>query len=752
MTISRANYWLLPLLIAVSPALAQTTAAPVSRDASFAPVGSAAPVTIAPAAVPIASTAPIATTTPAAVVVAPVAAPAVVAAPITAAPVAVAPVAAPAIALPQLTTPVASVAPVVTTPAAVVTAPAVVAPAVVAPAVAVAPAASTSAPINIMPPATAPIASTVAAPVGSAVTAPATAAPVVVAPVGSGVAAPVGSAAPVIATIPAPVPVPTNTKPVEIAKPVETAPIGTIDPQSIGLSGPNEGGLGATMWKGMPRAFVDKLLPGLSLPTSSATLNSLARRMMLTTAAVPEGQGGNQSLTSMRIEKLVALGDAADAWKLASLAKPDQVDEIAWHAVAEAGLISPVREDVCAKLPDIVKAHTSAEWQKLTLICQLRAKDTKAAQLTIDLLHTQNVKDDVFFYIAEKDVMATGKQLPRQLTPMKPLTLALLRMTDLQLPGEVYTHADAPLIPELLQSRSHEEGARVGLAERSASRGLISASDLAAVYASVTFTPDALAAANSSPETGPRLHALLYQAALQEKSLQNRVNSVSKFIQFSDAALVNGPGAQVMVQMLGDIQSSDDTTHISGTIAHVYVLAGKGDKALEWLRAAKKNAVGLPPITVELQSFWPQAVLAGMESESDFTIDLGTWLDAYLKQGDPRSDGHAQRDQAANILLLLDAAGFTIPDEQWAKVMDTASFDRRVLPQPLLFERLRMAGTANRRGEAVLLATSLGSGNDVSILSTIESVRALKQVGLTADAALLAREAAANIMQPPQKM
>ena len=91
----------------------------------------------------------------------------------------------------------------------------------------------------------------------------------------------------------------------------------------------NDGGLGAGLWKGSPRLLVEQLIQALNLPTRSPTLNNLARLMLLTTASVPEGEANKtQSLAAMRIDKLVALGNAADAWRLAMLAKPEQMDDI----------------------------------------------------------------------------------------------------------------------------------------------------------------------------------------------------------------------------------------------------------------------------------------------------------------------------------------------------------------------------------------------------------------------------------------
>jgi hypothetical protein len=70
--------------------------------------------------------------------------------------------------------------------------------------------------------------------------------------------------------------------------PVDTAPLADISPEALGLLTVNDGGLGAAMWQGTPHALVERLLPALALPTTSAPLNRLAQRWLLSTAAPPD--------------------------------------------------------------------------------------------------------------------------------------------------------------------------------------------------------------------------------------------------------------------------------------------------------------------------------------------------------------------------------------------------------------------------------------------------------------------------------
>ncbi len=540
--------------------------------------------------------------------------------------------------------------------------------------------------------------------------------------------------------------------PISLGAPVESGALNEINPESIGLLAPKDGGLGYNLWKGTPRALLDRILPALELPTASPTLNALAQRFLLSTASAPEGTAiGNQSLTAMRADKLVRLGDATDAWKLALIAKPNQIDDITMRLVAEAALISPSSNDVCAALPDLMKTHTSVEWQKALFVCQARANDLKGAQLSLDILHAQSVKDDAFFALAEKNIMLPGKQLPRQLTPLKPLTLALLRQIDMPLREELYAHPDAALVPELLKTKAMDDNRRLELADRSAAHGLIDAATLAGVYQSVGFTPDMVGAAALSKETGARLRAILYQAASKDINPQNRAVDAVKFLQSMDAGELSGAVAQLLASIVDTLQPSPDFNASSDSMALIYILAGKPEKALAWIAIARTASIGMQGVATGLLNAWPLMVFSGLESDKDYARDLALWLDTTLKSPETKPgvvpDMRAARKMAASILMLLDAEGFAVPEDSWAKVTDAPEFEKRALPPPLLMDRLRAAGVTNRRGEAVLDSLiAVNAETEMQLATTLPIIRTLRLVGLTAEAANLAREQAAKIL------
>lgn len=552
---------------------------------------------------------------------------------------------------------------------------------------------------------------------------------------------------PVAPTIQEPVkptpPVP-PAKPVGIGAPVQSTVLNDIPPESVGLLSANEGGLGANLWRGTSHAFVDRLMPLVALPTFSPALNNLAARFLLTTAAAPEGAAyGSASLTSLRVQKLVELGRVVEAWNLAVISHPGQIDDAVLRQTAETMLLTPYANDICGKISDIIKNHTDSEWQKLLLVCQLRGKDYKAAQLTLDLLHSLNIKDDVFFDLAEKNILGGHKQLPHQLASLTPLTLALLRLIDLPLHDELFAHPDASLIPELLKTKAVNDKTRLELAVRAAQRGLITTTDLEEVYRSQVFQNLDL---STSIEKGPRLQAQSYQAALQEKDPSKKVMDIVRFLQSLEASSLSGVAPQVGIDLLADIKPSAEFAPVSDQIVLLYLLANKPDAALLWFNVARAVAPSQPNVATGLFNMWPLLVLAGLETDHDYARDLSIWMDDRLNANDARGNGHAIKTLTASLLLLLESNGFAVPAEQWARVMEAPVFEKQVEPPPLLLEQLRTAGTSNRRGESIMDALLISGTPDLSLSSKLDIIRALRLSGLNADAAAYTREVATGLI------
>ncbi len=540
---------------------------------------------------------------------------------------------------------------------------------------------------------------------------------------------------------------------VDLGAPVSAKPLAQIDPEAVGLLAQDSGGLGASLWKDTSRALVDKLLPALGLPTASPTLNDLARRLLLTTAAVPdvpESYKSDRSLTALRAEKLLALGDVQEAWKLIGLVDPSRIDAITLRLLTEAALVGPESGPVCEKIPGFMAANskgedTGLEWQKALIICKLRAKDDSAAQLGLDLLREQGAKDDVFLTLMNRNVLGGIKQLPRQLTPLRATNLAALRQLDLPLPPELYARPDAALIPELLLTKGKDDSARLALAERSAAKGLISAAQLAATYKSAIFTPEEIAGAFSNQEKTPRSRALTYQAVFHEQLPQKKIELAQKMLDGIDAEALTGGLVVLAAELVQDIAPSSDYNTVSAAMARLMALAGKTSQAQEWLKIVRGVTDRLPEIGKDYKKNWPLFVLSGLVPDGEYADGLKNWVEQTLAP-DEAASGRAQREKAGRVLLILAASGYAVPDALWTRVIEALPPSKQMVAAPILTERLNVAAEAGRKGETVLLSLLIATdGASAAPLSAVtDTLRALRQVGLKAEAMGLAREAIAG--------
>lgn len=578
-------------------------------------------------------------------------------------------------------------------------------------------------------------------------------------------AAPVPNPGPIVTTIPQTAPAaPETLQPVEPAKPVASKPLADVDPESVGLlSQPNDGGLGAALWGETPLALVTRLLPAVGLPTASPTLNDLAKRLLLTAAALPteakttkEGEKKPHTLLSIRVERLMALGAVSEAWKLASMADPKLIDSITMRLLVEAALLGPEGKEACEKVPSYIsqkdKDDVGEEWQKVLILCKLREGDQSAVQLGLDLLREQQAKDDLFLTLVTRNVLAGGKVLPRQLTPLRPINLAVLRRIDAPLPPELYARPDAVLIPELLQTKgTQEDKYRLALAERAAASGIISAKQLGEAYSSLNLNAQeasATAALADSVES-PRVRVALYQEAAREQDPQKRIIAVQRLLAQSTPRDLVGSLGVLAADLIKDVPPSSDYNLFSASAAQVMALAGKAEKAMSWLKIAQASRDRIPDVSKQYVQNWPFYALSGLVADGEYAKELRSWLDFAL--GDEgEATAREKREKAGRVLLVMSAAGFAVPDEAWLRVIEAMPATKQLAASPLLVERLKIAGQAKRKGETILLSLLVCNegASEIPVSAAADTIKALRQIGLVAESQAFARETVAGLMMP----
>lgn len=532
-------------------------------------------------------------------------------------------------------------------------------------------------------------------------------------------------------------------RPLNLGAPVATALLADVDPETIGLLAPEQGGLGASLWKDASRPLVDRLMPAIALPTASYTLNDLTRRMFLTTAAAPlpsaSGNEPKRSLMAQRLEGLMNLGAVRDAWKLFTLAEPSLVDPVTLTRLVEASLIGPESNKICEAVTGLMAQQSKQkemqlDWQKSLLICQLRAGDKKAVQLSLAMMKEQGASRDIFMQLLERNVLGGKKHLPRHLTPLRPTVLALLREHGRPLPSYLYKKPAAYLVPELVKAKATRSRERVALAERSAAKGVLMGKQLVEVYQDV-----ATEGKSKKKAKGLEIHrAKLYQAALHEELPQKKIELIQEYLKGLPKTYQVGVPGQIAADILETVPVASDYNSSALYMARMFAMTGRVDKAMLWLKLAKDVASRVESAKPAISQNWPVFVLAGMIPDGAYTDGLNAWLDITLTAG----GHHAQRDYAGRVLLILSAAGYSVPETAWQSVVEIAPPKKQNLPSPVIMERMHQVAKAGRRGETILLSLLLQAGEDKPSLSVmVDTVRALRLAGLKTEMLSLAREA-----------
>ncbi|HMA15012.1 MAG TPA: hypothetical protein VKP12_09525, partial [Kiloniellaceae bacterium] len=266
-----------------------------------------------------------------------------------------------------------------------------------------------------------------------------------------------------------------------------------VDPDSLGVLGPEDGGLGDDAWAGSDRAAAEALLSGLPGDLASPTLRGLAVRLLLSSARPPAaGPAGaaptvadavaaaqGSGFLRLRAERLYDLGALAGLNRL--LARVPQRVEDPWLAEARVdGLLLAGRDaEACAEVPaGLARYPQSFYWPKAQVYCQFVEGQTDQALLGVDLLREQAPDaDPAFFRLA--DALAAGSAGQAGDAALTPLTLAMLRHSGGGLPAAAVESAPPLLLHGIATLGGGDHAVHAGAVERLAELGALPGERLA---------------------------------------------------------------------------------------------------------------------------------------------------------------------------------------------------------------------------------------------------------------------------------
>lgn len=241
-----------------------------------------------------------------------------------------------------------------------------------------------------------------------------------------------GTAQPVtdapVTTAPAP-PTPAPQPAPPVPKPPAVAVSSLAAPDAFSTAG-RDTGVPASLWQGTSLKTVRTVLPLLATKTLSPAGATLARRVLATGAAGPQGAGENPELLAARTQALLAQGDPRAAAVILSRAPGvDRSPDLA-HAAAESALLAGDDARACAVAQSLGSGRDDIYWLRLRAYCQVLAGHADQAQLTFDLAQAQ-AKDPIFARLMGAKIAGAGD--PGAASLRNGLDVALSRSLGLDL-------------------------------------------------------------------------------------------------------------------------------------------------------------------------------------------------------------------------------------------------------------------------------------------------------------------------------
>lgn len=463
------------------------------------------------------------------------------------------------------------------------------------------------------------------------------------------------------------------------------------------------------VWRGVDAAALERLLAASPLPSPSPALATLIARA-LATGDPASGQG-----LALRIAALQRAGRVAEEVELLDRAVAAN-DPGALGRYALALLASGREDDACEVR---LGGAPGEEALLVPVYCAAARGDLPGAKLALQLARDGGAQVG----LAAAAISRLSKiSTPSPSSPKQIGVLDYLFLT-LGAPRPAAGLA-AKAEPELLFMLAHDPSTpvelRVASAERAASLNIIGGEDLARAYR------EAAQALPNTAQSGPALRARLFAAFESAPSVKIRAESIAALLASARDQDIEVPIAEALAKASAGLVQDPQAAAFAETGIRVAALAGDEESAWGWVDAGGERVAN-----------W-QLLLAASDPQSPRAeAALAEGVDLALKGGLPPPLLH-------RLVTVLDALNYEVPIPLWDEASKTPQPNDGDLPPTGALTGLKEASDAGEIGRTVLIAAAVLGRNGAKgahLIALGDSLRALKRVGLDAEARRLGLEA-----------
>ena len=455
---------------------------------------------------------------------------------------------------------------------------------------------------------------------------------------------------------------------------------------------------------------------GVPLPSVSPTLATLIARSLATGVS-------NGTELAVRLNALAKAGRIDQ--EIALLGGAMQAGEPGAAALYATALLEAGRDDeACAVAieppPQDVAANAKPTRAAFLIpaYCAAVKDDQPGATLALQLARDRGVQAPISFAAIERLGKASSKPiaLPKQVETFDYL---FLKLDPKSLPTSLAAKASPALLSLIAHDETAPAGLRLAAAERAASLNVIDGTVLAKAYREA-------AAKLTKAATPPELRAKLFAALDAAPSAKIRAESIDALMASGRDAGIEIPLGEALRPARADLAADPEAADFAETALRAALLAGDTQGAWAWIDAGGDRVKS-----------WQLLLAASDPSDSR--------AEAALAQGAELAD-KAKLPPALlhRLVTVLDALDYEVPIPLWDETGKTQQPSDGYLPETGLLSQLKEASDHGEVGRTVLLVGAvLGPKGpaDANLLALGDAVRALKRVGLDAEARRIGFEA-----------
>ena len=529
--------------------------------------------------------------------------------------------------------------------------------------------------------------------------------------------------------------------------------LSALDPNAIGLLDPDTDGLGQGLWQVSERGRLEALLARLPGDLRSATLRGLARRMLLSRAVPPKGDGPEAQLDpqagegqavvaprflALRIDRLLALGLVEDLQALLAAVPRMIDDEGIQRARAETSFLRGDLDGGCREVRNGVTAHVAQPyWREALVICQLASGERAQAQLGLGLLQESGLEDSGAF-LALFDALSGGEGELEAASVTAPLPFAALQSVGLTPPDGFLEVASPGLLVAAALSAKSPAVTRIGATEKAVALGALGPERLAEAYGALSFSAEELLGADEAGFEGPPLRALRYQRVADRKEPGALARALREALTAADEAGVYRAMVPLVIEEFRKVPVQTGLAWFAGTAGRALYSAGRIELGGAWYQLARDQALRNSAAKLAAGALWPYFRLAGGPTLSQGGDPLAAWRAGL---GDDVDEAAAGRWEAL-LRASLDglAQGVATSGAAANGASTTVETDQSRAAE---LAALEAASQGGRRGETLLIALGLIGGQppaEVEPAALKGVLAALVRTGLQREARELAIE------------